>query len=71
MRQAPTMPSSRFLFLRRPRAEDALALVITGLEVLKDSSDTISVVPFLGTMISAGLGLANTVQVRWPIVRSA
>ena len=51
--------------------EDALALVITGLEVLKDSSDTISVVPFLGTMISAGLGLANTVQVRWPIVRSA
>ena len=43
---------------------NGLAVLITSLEVLEATSQFVSAVPFLGSIVSCALGLARTVEVR-------
>ncbi|KAI0635567.1 hypothetical protein C8Q77DRAFT_577303 [Trametes polyzona] len=54
------MPSLRLL--RRMSSGDVIAATISSLELLKETSNTIAVVPFLGDIIGVVLGIAKTVE---------
>ncbi|KAI0760999.1 hypothetical protein BD413DRAFT_486754 [Trametes elegans] len=54
------MPSLRLV--RQVSSKDIIAGLITGLEALQEVSDSISAVPFLGSIVSAALGIAKTVE---------
>lgn len=56
------MPSLRLL--RQTSPSDVLATVISGLEVLKETSHAIAVIPLMGDVIGIALGIAKTVEVR-------
>ena len=49
----------------KPSSEDALAMVIDGLEVLQAVSDVIPSVPLLGTIVTSVLGFAKMLEVRY------
>lgn len=53
----------RFRVIHKPSSVDALAVVISALQVVKATSDAISSVPLLGIAASAALGLAETLEV--------
>lgn len=56
------MPSLRLL--RQTSPSDVLATVISGLEVLKETSNAIAAVPLMGDIFGIALGIAKTVEVR-------
>lgn len=56
------MPSLRLL--RQTSPSDVLATVISGLEVLKETSHAIAVIPLMGDVIGIALGIAKTMEVR-------
>ena len=49
----------------KPSSEDALAMVIDGLEVFQAVSDVIPSVPLLGTIVTSVLGFAKMLEVRY------
>ncbi|KAI0649495.1 hypothetical protein C8Q79DRAFT_516860 [Trametes meyenii] len=54
------MPPLRLI--RQVAPSDVLAAAICALEVLQETSDAITVVPFLGNIVGAALGIARTVE---------
>ncbi|OJT14993.1 hypothetical protein TRAPUB_8436 [Trametes pubescens] len=54
------MPSLRLL--RQTSPSDVLATVISGLEVLKETSNAIAAVPLMGDIFGIALGIAKTVE---------
>ncbi|KAI0331817.1 hypothetical protein GY45DRAFT_546077 [Cubamyces sp. BRFM 1775] len=54
------MPSLRIG--RKGQSGDALAAIVTALEVLQEASNAVVAVPFLGSIIGAALGIARTVE---------
>ena len=55
----------KFKLPPKPSSEDALAMVIDGLEVLQAVSDVIPSVPLLGTIVTSVLGFAKMLEVRY------
>ncbi|KAI0671370.1 hypothetical protein C8Q78DRAFT_973142 [Trametes maxima] len=54
------MPALRLI--RQVAPSDVLAVTICSLEVLQETSDAITIVPFLGNIVGAALGIARTVE---------
>ncbi|KAH9885817.1 hypothetical protein C8Q73DRAFT_296912 [Cubamyces lactineus] len=54
------MPSLRIV--RKGQSGDALAVIVSALEVVQEASSAVAAVPFLGSIIGAALGIARTVE---------